>query len=135
VSYYPFPTSIKQQVGLWLRGLPGSRHLPWPYVLVGFTDAADEIPDRIAARTAVVVQSGDRRTWIAFDCPRHRGERIMLNLSTSRRPCWRINEEPKLTLYPSIDAFHSEDRCHFWIKRGRLRWVKEAIRPSERTPK
>jgi hypothetical protein len=48
----------------------------------------------------------------------------MLNLSTRRRPWWTIRTYTKLTLHPSIDAYHANRRCHFWIKRGTVKWVK-----------
>lgn len=132
MSYNSTPISFWQRVGLWIRRLPGCRYLPWPYVIVGVTDAADEIPDKIPPRTVVVVQAGYRRTWVAFDCPKHRSERIMLNLSTRRRPYWRIDQEPRLTLHPSVDAVHVGDRCHFWMRHGQPNWVKEAIKNTER---
>jgi uncharacterized protein DUF6527 len=132
VPYHSTSTSFVNQLALWFRRLPGSRHLPWPYIVVGYADAADEIPEQLAARIAVTVQAGDRYTWIAFDCPRHPNERIMLNLSTKRRPYWKISDEQKMTLHPSVDAFHSGGRCHFWIRHGRLKWAEEVMRPSER---
>ncbi|MGW1341372.1 DUF6527 family protein [Kribbella sp. NPDC002412] len=98
--------------------------MPWRYIIVGVVDAADEIPLELAARTAVLVQSANRPTWIAFDCPRHRDQRIMLNLSTRRRPYWTIHDRATLTLRPSIDATHNGSRCHFWLRRGHLRWAK-----------
>jgi hypothetical protein len=131
VAYHSISLTVGQRLGLWLRQLPGSRLLPWRYLIVGTVQAADEVPDELAACTAVVVQSAGRLTWIAFDCPRHGNERIMLNLSTRRRPYWIIQEESKLTLYPSIDAVHVGSRCHFWIRRGHLKWAK-AVRSNER---
>ena len=98
--------------------------MPWPYTVVGTVDAADEIPLDLAARTAVLVQPADHPTWIAFDCPRHRNQRIMLNLSTGRRPYWTIHDRVRLTLHPSIEATHNGSRCHFWLRRGHLKWAK-----------
>ncbi|MFC4859458.1 DUF6527 family protein [Actinophytocola glycyrrhizae] len=125
VSYDSTITSVWQHLGLAVRRLPGSRYLPWSYIVAGTAEAADEIPRKLIPRTVVVVRVGDRRTWIAFDCPRHHNERVMLNLSTRRRPCWRIEQEPKLTLYPSVDAYHSGQRCHFWVRQGKPKWVEE----------
>ena len=116
---------------MWLRTLPGSRLLPWPYLVVGTVAAADEVPDRLSPRTAIVVQPNGRATWLVFDCPHHTDQRIMLNLSTRRRPYWTIGEGSKLTVYPSIDAFHAAGRCHFWMRRGRVRWAKK-IKLQER---
>jgi hypothetical protein len=132
MGYHPTSTDVGHRLGLWLRQLPGSRLLPWRYLIVGTVEAADDIPDELAARTAVVVQSVGRPTWIALDCPRHGSERILLNLSIRRRPYWTIQEESRLTLTPSIDAFHLGSRCHFWIRRGHLKWAKMVRSNEER---
>jgi hypothetical protein len=132
VAYYSVRTTPWQRLGNFFRGLPGSRALPWRYVVGGVSDAADEVPDKLVLRTAVIVQSGDRQTWLVFDCPRHLGERIMLNLSTRRRPSWKIGAESVLSVYPSVDAAHAGARCHFWLRRGRIDWAKEDTRGPER---
>jgi hypothetical protein len=56
----------------------------------------------------------------------------MLNLSTRRRPYWRIDQEPRVTLHPSVDALHSGGRCHFWMRHGQPNWVKEVANNTER---
>jgi hypothetical protein len=109
-------------IRIWLRRLPGSRFWPWRYILIGSVQAADEVPVILPARTAVVVLAGERQTWLAFDCPKHHHERILLNLSAARRPRWSLETRNPLTIFPSIDADHKEGRCHFWIKRGKVKW-------------
>lgn len=125
MAYHPTNVSLGQRLRVWMRGLPGGRHFPWQYLLVGSVEVADEIPDELAARTAVLVQPDSYPTWLAFDCPRHPNERIMLNLSMRRRPYWKILEDTRLSVFPSIDAQHSGTRCHFWLKRGRPQWAIE----------
>lgn len=50
----------------------------------------------------------------------------MLNLSTRRRPFWKVTDYRRLSIYPSIDAHHLAYRCHFWMKRGRPRWIRKS---------
>jgi hypothetical protein len=123
MSYRTAEMTLLRRFSLWLRKLPGGRRLPWRYLLVGEADAADEIPRRLRHRTAVLVRPGLRQTWLIFDCPRHCSERIMLNLSRRRRPYWTIEDLSRLTVYPSVDASHGSDRCHFWLKNGWIKWV------------
>jgi uncharacterized protein DUF6527 len=112
-----------------LRTLPGIRSLPWRYRVIGVVEAADELPATLLPRSATLVGSFDKAKWIAFDCPKHRTERILLNLSAARSPRWNIADQQLLTIKPSIDALHRESRCHFLIRRGRITWV------PDRTPR
>ena len=131
MSYRSITSGLGPRLGIFFRRLPGAHLLPWRFLISGAADAADEVPDKIAPRSAVLVRSGDRLTWLVFDCPRHRNERVMLNLSARRRPSWKILDESNLTVYPSVDALHAGGRCHFWVKRGRVKWVKEDVRRME----
>jgi hypothetical protein len=112
------------RLALMARGLPILRLVPWRYRIIGIADAADELPTTLPVRTAMLVGMADRVSWLAFDCPRHRGERILLNLSFARRPRWVVETSDLLSLSPSVDTLHCGSRCHFWIKRGAVRWVK-----------
>lgn len=71
-----------------------------------------------------------RPTWAAFDCPCKLKHRIMLNLSTDRRPTWRLSGKRSVTLSPSIDAWTGHIRCHFWVKDGQIKWVTERTEAS-----
>lgn len=103
----------------WWRKIP----LPWRrWRMVLFVEAADEIPDRLPHRGAVVVGTMQRPKWIAFDCPCGTGHRVMVNLDQGRRPFWVLREIP-LTLTPSIDDRVDGRRCHFMMTRGRVRWA------------
>jgi hypothetical protein len=115
-------TSSVRGVSVWLRSLPGAKLWPWRYLVIISVQAADEVPAKLPARTAVVVTSKGRPSWIAFDCPRHRRERLLINLSSARRPRWSLQTDTLLTLSPSIDAVHHGERCHFWIRRGKVVW-------------
>lgn len=115
-------------VAAWLRCLPGSRLLPWRLRLIDQVGAADDVPDVLRAKTAVLVTSREQPSWLAFDCPRHPQERILLNLAHVRHPRWSLDSgtgDNRITLYPSVDAFHAGARCHFWLRSGRVHWVAD----------
>lgn len=110
---------------LLLRRIPVLGAMPWRYRINGVAEAADELPVTLLPRTAMLVGTPDKANWVAFDCPRHSSERILLNLSATRRPHWTVNSEGLLTIAPSIDAIHRGSRCHFWIRRGKVRWTED----------
>jgi hypothetical protein len=94
--------------------------------IVATVDDADLIPVRLPRKAAVLVGSPAHPKWIAFDCPCSSGHRIMLNLDASRYPRWSISVDGLLTIRPSIDFYHSDSRCHFFVRNGRLDWVDES---------
>jgi len=104
--------------------------VPWgTWKISGEVTAADEIPTQIPRRRAVLVRSGGKVRWIAFDCPCGRGHRLMLNLDEVRRPRWRLKSTAPLTIDPSIDDAVAGRRCHFFIRNGRIKWAKERREP------
>ena len=99
---------------------------PFRWRLIASAEAADEIPQRLPRNAAVFVGSPASPKWIAFDCPCHRGHRIMLNLDGSRFPKWKLSSDSRLTLFPSIDVIYRGRRCHYFIQAGRVRWVADS---------
>jgi hypothetical protein len=93
--------------------------------IVARVDAADEIPDRLPGKTAVLVGSVEHPKWLAFDCPCKTGHRIMVTLDRAHRPHWTLYESKKLTIWPSIDYISPDRRCHYLIRGGKIQWVKE----------
>lgn len=91
--------------------------------VVQYVEAADEIPDELPMRGAVVVGSRDQSTWIAFDCPCDERHRVMLNLDARRKPTWSLRNGKPLTLNPSIDERRPGKRCHYFIRAGRVQWA------------
>jgi Family of unknown function (DUF6527) len=87
--------------------------------------AADQIPARIAALSAVMVGTPADPRWLAFDCPCGTGHQIMLNLDRRRRPYWTVTGIRRLTIRPSIDSCRPGRRCHYYIHEGRVTWVPE----------
>ena len=103
----------------WIRGyIPG---VSWR---VGLEVAeADEIPERLPRRTAVIATD----KWIAFECPCWRGHQIMVNISASRAPFWKVLTNAPLSVIPSIDERAPESRCHYFIRGGGIHWVHKEI--------
>lgn len=101
--------------------------IPWRRRLSigGRADAADEIPETLPRLGAVIVGPNASPTWLAFDCPCMTGHRIMLNLDQRRRPAWTVSENKKLTIHPSVDSRRPERRCHYWVRQGKITWVKD----------
>jgi hypothetical protein len=101
----------------WWQRLPRRK---WRLVLAA--DEADEVPEQLPSRAAVLVGPAEKPKWIAFDCPCGRGHRVMLNLDRSRSPAWSLVSQRPLTLSPSIDD-STVGRCHFFIRQGKIKWA------------
>jgi hypothetical protein len=93
--------------------------------IVGTVESADEVPLRLPRNGAVIVGCPAYPKWIVFDCPCRRGHRIMLNTDKTRRPMWSTSVRDHLTISPSIDYNDSIGHCHYFIRQGRVRWVRE----------
>ncbi len=103
----------------WIRGyIPGTK---WRVGLE--VPEADEIPERLPRRVAVIVPN----KWLAFECPCWRGHQIVVNISQSRRPFWKVLTNAPLSVIPSVDERTSERRCHYVIRNGRIRWVQKEL--------
>jgi hypothetical protein len=93
--------------------------------IVAAVEAADEIPDRLPPRGAVVVGSLEKPKWLAFDCPCKTGHRIMVTLDPTHRPHWAIKRIKKLSICPSVDYRAPERRCHYFVINGKIKWVHD----------
>jgi Family of unknown function (DUF6527) len=85
---------------------------------------ADEVPERIPRRRAVLVGTPSAVKWLVFDCPCAERHRVMLNLDRGRRPTWAVGPEKIVTISPSVDALSARGRCHYFIRSGRVQWIK-----------
>jgi Family of unknown function (DUF6527) len=109
-----------------LRGFPSWNWKPGrSWRIVAIVEAADEIPDKLPAKGAVLVGAPDRPKWLAFDCPCKTGHRIMVTLDRARYPHWTLYDAKKLTMFPSIDYGSPERRCHYLIRGGKIFWFKD----------
>lgn len=101
----------------------------WRIVMT--VEAADEVPERLAVGSVVLVQSGEIAKWLIFDCPCG-GHRILLNLDRSRWPYWRFQQSHALSVWPSVDFEGPSRRCHYILRRGHVFWVKDRSRYGRR---
>jgi hypothetical protein len=104
----------------WWQWLPIFR---WRIVAV--VESADDVPQRLPRNGAILVGVRVRPKWIAFDCPCRRGHRIMLNMDRVRSPYWSTTVTGRLTISPSIDYADRAQRCHYFIRNGRVNWAHE----------
>jgi len=75
----------------------------------------------VKLNTIYIVGGKDYVKWLYLKCPDNCGENIILNLSQSKRPVWKISFDKlgRISIYPSI---HKLDGClsHFWINKGKI---------------
>ena len=104
----------------WWHSLP----LPWRrWRIVGQVEEADEVAERLAYGQVVLVGTPGSVAWAIFDCPCRRGHRLLVNLDISRSPFWRIESTRPLSIRPSIDDSARGRRCHFFVRRGKIKWA------------
>src|SRR6266436_400756 len=84
--------------------------------------------EEIAPTIIYVTTSYGYAKWAQFRCPCGCGEIVLLNLSASRRPCWKIRNGlfGQATIMPSV---WRTDGCqsHFFIRRGRVEWYRKKL--------
>jgi hypothetical protein len=97
----------------------------WPWRIVATVAVADEVPDKLPYRGAVLVGSPTYHKWLVFDCPCRSGHRIMVTLDSHHSPHWRISKDMRLSLWPSVDATFARKRCHYIIRNGMTIWVHD----------
>lgn len=93
--------------------------------LAALVKAADEIPELIPKRRAILVGELGYAKWLVFDCPCREHHRVMLNLDDSRSPRWILGSGELLTVHPSVDAPSVRGRCHYFVRDGRIAWVRQ----------
>jgi hypothetical protein len=103
----------------WWQWLPFFR-----WRIVATVESADDVPQRLPRNGAVLVVSGNYHKWVVFNCPCRSGHRVMLNTDRGRWPSWSTTIRGLLTVLPSVDHQDRGRRCHYFIQKGRIRWVK-----------
>jgi hypothetical protein len=109
-----------------IKEIPWWEWLPFRnWRIVRIVDAADEIPERLPPKGAIMVGPKKNPKWIAFDCPCRTGHRILLNTDRARLPYWMVTMKGGLTISPSVDSFEGKRQCHYFIRKGRVVWANE----------
>ena len=104
----------------WLEWIPFQ-----PWRVAAIVEAADEVPDKLPLRCAVLVGTPEHPKWIAFDCPCKRNHRIMVSLDSHQKPHWTLKNAQRLTLTPSVDAWLGRERCHYFVRDGKIIWTPD----------
>lgn len=91
---------------------------------VVYIESPMDVPEDIDRQTLVVVGNREFQKWAMLECPCGRGHRLAVSLQRSHRPSWRLSfDDGGPSLFPSIDSV-ADRRCHFWLRDGRVRWVR-----------
>jgi hypothetical protein len=101
----------------WWHWLPRFR-----WFIAGTVEQADEVPERLPSKAAILVGSMQQPKWLAFDCPCRTGHRILIPLHRAQNPHWRVLAEKPLTVAPSVDYRTPQKRCHYFIRGGWVLW-------------
>ena len=94
------------------------------YHVAARVEAADLVPARLPRKAMVIVENRGIPTWVAFDCPCHRGHRLLIRLTEDERPYWRLTRLQPPSLQPSVNSRDGGQRCHFRMINGRVRWTR-----------
>src|SRR5664280_2280536 len=90
-------------------------------------------PTSLPRHVVAVIGTIEHPKWATFECPCGTGHTIMVNLSASRRPYWRLSSDKAgPSLSPSIDFRDSYTRGHFWLHDGRVRFTRDSRRRRRR---
>ncbi len=79
----------------------------------------------------VLALAGDPPAWAVMECPCGHGHRLKVRI----RPrgdavVWAVTDSGRApSIRPSVDLKSHDMRCHFWLDRGRVRWVKDQRGP------
>lgn len=86
--------------------------------------SGDVLPDKLPKRNLVLLKDNSENWSVGFLCPCGCGDTIELLLLPNVMPRWdiKIDRNGRPTLYPSV-ARVSGCRSHFWLRRGRIKWV------------
>ena len=81
-------------------------------------------PDELKKNIVYVVVGGDRTKWAYLRCPCGCNDIIMLSLDRKLNPSWSVKQDKfgRASIFPSINKL-AGCRSHFWIKKGKLKWV------------
>jgi hypothetical protein len=82
----------------------------------------DDVPDRFGGDVFVV--GTPKPKWFVLECPCRCGDRIDVNLMTSRKPHWSLTtSDAGATLTPSLWMPPEKCGSHFFIRANKVVWV------------
>jgi hypothetical protein len=94
-----------------------------------------ELPRHLRSKAIYVVQEDGYLEQATMVCPCGCGSVLHMNLLEDERPCWRVTQHPDgtATLFPSVWRKRG-CRSHFWLRHGRVEWVRSLSGLPEQTP-
>lgn len=110
-------------IDAWRRS-PLSRH-PRLTVVKHVTNRSD-LPIWLPRRQILLV--GTPAKWAIMACPCGNGHIIDLNLAHPDLPQWKIDGRFDPSVAPSVDVNDPYRRCHFWVRHGRVTWIRHRDR-------
>ena len=85
-------------------------------------DAGVDPAKDLAAWRLVLVGPEGKPKWLRLQCPCRCGQVVALNLMTSHRPRWEVQQaHGAITVHPSVDS--RSCGAHFWIRENEIQWV------------
>ena len=101
-----------------------SRHSPKIHKIRRYSSTA-ALPAHINRHVLAI--AGSPPAWAVMECPCGHGHRLQIRIRPHHDSAvWALSEsEGGPSLRPSVDFESRTMRCHFWLDRGRVRWVKD----------
>lgn len=86
---------------------------------------AAALPEQLGRHVLAV--AGDPTAWAVMECPCGNGHRLRIRIRPHRNATvWQLSHTSGgPSLCPSVDFDSADRRCHFWLDRGRVRWVRD----------
>lgn len=92
---------------------------------VRYYEQRHDLPDIPKANELAIAGTKESPKWLLLDCPCGHGHTVLLPLSKSHSPHWKLElDDSRLpSVFPSIDRNRFEGvRCHYWLKEGQIDW-------------
>ena len=90
------------------------------------TEWVEDLPDDVQRETVYIIGGRQHPFYAAVVCPRRACRQVIhLDLADEVERRWRLNEheDGSISLTPSVHVTAMPCRCHYWFRRGRIRWV------------
>jgi hypothetical protein len=110
--------SLFKRIGIFWRDLRRRKRIDRVVQVASMS----EVPKKLKGDLYIV--GGSKPKWAILACPCRCGDRIDVNLMTSRQPSWQLSKNGnEVSLHPSL--WMPKEKCgsHFWLRRNRIDWV------------
>lgn len=95
---------------------------------VEYVDNRNGLPTSLDRHMLYLLGTPERPKWAVLHCPCGTGHTIELSLLDGQPGHqWHVVRTSPATLSPSIDVHEPSRRCHYWLRDGRVRWVKDML--------